>query len=300
MTITDGFITSDDGLRLFYRRAGDGSPLVVFINGVPLLDDFAPVIEGRSIVFFDPRNRGFSDAVRDTSQIERGIHHDLDDIEAIRRHFGVDRVDVIGHSYAGFTAAVHAMTHPDHVNRVVQLGPIGPDPQRKYPPHLHYADETFHTAMAALAALMKEYSSLDPVEFCRRFLAVINPIYVMDPADIAKLKWARCDSASERGFFPILGQHILPSIHRLNLGVDDFHRAAAPTLVVHGRQDRSAPYGGGRDWAHVLPNARLLTIEGASHVPWIEAPDVVLDGIRTFLDGDWPAAAERVTEPAIS
>jgi pimeloyl-ACP methyl ester carboxylesterase len=50
-----------------------------------------------------------------------------------------------------------------------------------------------------------------------------------------------------------------------------------PVLVVHGTKDRSAPYGGGRDWAAMLPNARLVTVTNAGHVPWIEKPGEVFD-----------------------
>jgi hypothetical protein len=45
----------------------------------------------------------------------------------------------------------------------------------------------------------------------------------------------------------------------------------------------------------MLPNARLLTIEGAAHAPWIEAPEHVLGPIQTFLAGSWPTAAEKVS-----
>ena len=44
----------------------------------------------------------------------------------------------------------------------------------------------------------------------------------------------------------------------------------------------------------ILPNARLLTVEEAAHVPWIEAPEQVFGGIDTFLGGAWPDAAQRV------
>jgi hypothetical protein len=44
-----------------------------------------------------------------------------------------------------------------------------------------------------------------------------------------------------------------------------------------------------------FPNARLVTIEGAGHAPWIEAPDRVLPAITGFLDGSWPPDAEHVT-----
>jgi pimeloyl-ACP methyl ester carboxylesterase len=35
-------------------------------------------------------------------------------------------------------------------------------------------------------------------------------------------------------------------------------------------KDRSAPYGGGKKWARVPPNARLLTVKEDGHFPWVE------------------------------
>ena len=68
----------------------------------------------------------------------------------------------------------------------------------------------------------------------------------------------------------------------------------APVLTIHGRRDRQGPYGGGREWAMTLPDARLVTIDIAAHVPWIEARERVFGSIETFLDGAWPEAAEKV------
>jgi hypothetical protein len=45
-----------------------------------------------------------------------------------------------------------------------------------------------------------------------------------------------------------------------------------------------------------LPNARLVTVENAGHMPWIEKPGDVFDTLQTFLDGAWPRAAVRLTE----
>jgi pimeloyl-ACP methyl ester carboxylesterase len=59
----------------------------------------------------------------------------------------------------------------------------------------------------------------------------------------------------------------------------------ARVLTIHGRKDRSAPYGGGKDWAEQLPNAELVSVENGGHAPWIEAPDVVFQSIRAFLEG---------------
>lgn len=86
-------------------------------------------------------------------------------------------------------------------------------------------------------------------------------------------------------------ESVVPSIQAFNPTKQDFARVEASVLIVHGRQDRSSPYGGAMDWAALLKNARLLTVATAAHAPWIEAPETVAS-IRTFLDGAWPAGAE--------
>ena len=63
-------------------------------------------------------------------------------------------------------------------------------------------------------------------------------------------------------------------------------------VTIHGTRDRQSPYGGGIDWVSSLPDARLLTVPNAAHVPWIEAPEKVFGAIQTFLAGRWPDEAE--------
>ena len=44
----------------------------------------------------------------------------------------------------------------------------------------------------------------------------------------------------------------------------------------------------------LLPESRLVSVPGAAHMSWIEAPDLVFSSIDTFLNGDWPASSQRV------
>lgn len=91
-----------------------------------------------------------------------------------------------------------------------------------------------------------------------------------------------------------LGYHFVGSVQRLDVPWETFQRVTVPVLTVHGTKDRNAPYGGGREWAARLPDARLLTVTGAAHMPWIDQPQLVLGAIETFLGGAWPASAQRV------
>jgi pimeloyl-ACP methyl ester carboxylesterase len=117
---------------------------------------------------------------------------------------------------------------------------------------------------------------------------------VANPTDAGKIQWTPCNSANEVVFMKHWTENIQPSISALDLSAE-LSKLTAPVLTIHGTKDRQAPYGGGREWAMTLPIARLLTIENAAHVPWIEAPEQVFGSIAQFLDGTWPASAEHVT-----
>jgi pimeloyl-ACP methyl ester carboxylesterase len=189
---------------------------------------------------------------------------------------------------------LYAMKYAAHVNRVVQIGPAQPNAAKQYPAPLSYADAVLADAMAKIGQMMKEPPSGDPEEVCKKFWSVLRVNYVADPKDAERINWGRCDLPNERNFMRYWTGHIMPSIQSLKLTAEDFAKATAPVLIVHGAKDRSAPYGGGRDWALRLPDARLVTVENAAHAPWIEAPDLVLGSIKTFFDGAWPEAARKV------
>ena len=289
------YVTADDGVRLFVQIVGDGPDAVIIPNRVYLADTFARLANRRTLIFCDPRNRGLSDHLTDRSKIERGVHHDVDDFDAIRRHFGIARVSLIGHSYMGVVVVLYAMKYSNHAQRVVQIGPSGPDYSKQYPAHLTNADETLASVLARLGELQKERPSHDAVEFCRKFWSALRPLYVLHPADADRLGWEPCDLPNETAFMKPWIEHVLPSLQQLQLSPEDFVKARAPVLTIHGRKDRSSAYGGGRDWALRLPNARLVTVDRAAHVPWIEEPERVFAAIETFLDGGWPEMAETVT-----
>jgi len=294
MPMTDCYVTADDGVRLFVRIEGSGPQVVLIPNGYYLYDAVVRFAAGRTLAFIDPRNRGRSDAVADRSKLERGVHHDVEDLEAIRRHLGAERVDLIGHSYMAVTVALYAMTHPARTGRAIQIGAPAAGPAKTYDRDLVHTDSTLGEVFAKIGALQAQRTSLDPADFCRKFWAILRVLYVLRPSDADRLAWEPCHLPNEGGFMKQFTEFVLPSIQTLQLSEDACARAIAPVLAIHGRQDRSSPYGAGREWALRLPNARLVTVDHAAHVPWIENPDKVFGAIGTFLDGAWPSDAERI------
>ena len=150
--------------------------------------------------------------------------------------------------------------------------------------------------MALLAVWQSDRANHEPEECCRKVWDVLRPLYVTDARNADRISWVRCHLPNERASFRYFMEHTVPSIRALDLGPEPCARVTGPVLIIHGTLDRSAPYGGGRDWATRLPDARLVTVVDAGHAPWVEQQSLVLNVLKTFLSGEWPQEAERVGE----
>src|SRR3954451_11007617 len=116
-------VTAADGIRLHLEEAGEGERVVLVPNGTYLIDDLAPLVDGRRLVFHDPRNRGKSDATAGG-----GVLQDIEDMRTVALHVTAAPVDVIGHSFAGWLAVLYAKAFPSVVRRLVLIAPLGPQP----------------------------------------------------------------------------------------------------------------------------------------------------------------------------
>ena len=283
MLASEGHVAAPDGTRLYFQALGDAPGVLIIPNGFYLLDDFRGLADRRTLLVYDLRNRGRSDAVTDESLLRGGVLRDVDDLEAVRRHFGLEKVELLGHSYVATMIALYAMRSPDRVRRAIQIGPPPPQYGQQYPPDLMHADATRDDVFAKLGALQSQRPSMDPQKFCERAWSELRRIYVVDEANAHRIDWGRCDLENERNFMRYWLQNIVPSLQALSLTAQDYARADMPFLTIHGRKDRSAPYGGGLEWASRLPDAHLVTVDDAAHAPWIEAPRLVFDAITAFL-----------------
>ena len=293
MKPTDGYVTADDGVRLYFQRIGTGDRVLIVPNGPPLFDLLEPLAATHTVVAFDPVNRGRSDRIVDAARLESLLEREANDIDAVRRHVGAATVDLLGHSYTGTVLVLYARRHPEHVNRIIQIGPAAPDGAVSHPRTPE--DEALLQSIFVRILEVQRDTTPGSEEFCRRFWDALRPLYVVDPADVSKLDaFDRCDLETERHAGEHAMTRIVPALAAMRLQADDVRAVTAPVLTIHGRRDRSGPYEGGRDWVRILPNARLVSVENAGHMPWIEKPAEVRSAIETFLGGGWPAAAERV------
>lgn len=293
----EGFLPADDGVRLHYRKIGAGGQTLILPFDAILFDDFKQLADAGTLIFYDMRNRGRSDPVADVKTLT--ISQDVKDLEAVRRHFKVEKFVPVGFSYLGLMVMLYAHDHPEHVSRIIQLGPVALEPTAQFPKALTHGPEDIGVADDVVKRWRDMQSQgvaeKSPKEFCDAEWAVMSHYLVGDPAHATRLH-SLCDLPNEQG--AKLQKHFaahFESVKKVDVPSSEMSaKVTVPVLTIHGRKDRNAPYGAGREWAMMLPNARLVTIEGGAHASWADDPVRVFGSIREFLRGGWPRGAEKV------
>jgi pimeloyl-ACP methyl ester carboxylesterase len=118
--VSESFTTSDER-TLAYRRAGSGPPLLCHPGGPGwssrYFADLGGLGERLELLLLDPRGTGGSDRPADARAYR--IPDYVADLEALRRHLGLETASVLGHSHGGVVAMAWAAEHPEHVDRLV-------------------------------------------------------------------------------------------------------------------------------------------------------------------------------------
>lgn len=283
----EGYLAGADGVRLYYKTLGAGADTVVVLHGGPgmsmgYLDrDLAPLAHGRVVIFYDQRGGGRSQTGLGAAQL--GLDRHLADLEAVRAHFGLERMTLVGHSWGALLAGFYARAHADRLDRLVLLNPA---------PVSGALWAEFEAIVAARAsadanARINEIAGLwfagqANQALCQEFLELRFATYFAEAANMANLRGGWCDVTDEvaAGLLPT-HLTILGSLGAWDLRGELGH-VSAPTLVVHGTAD-AVPFASSQGFATAVPGARLWVMDDVGHFPWMEAPVPFFTGLNNFL-----------------
>lgn len=292
----EGYLSAADGVRLFYKIVGSGPEILVVVHGGPgnsmdsLLPDLEPLAQGRTVIYYDQRGNGRSELLQDAGQLTIAKH--VQDLEAVRRHFNLERMNLLGNSWGGLLAGFYAFAHPTRVERLVLHSPASPSFRLLNEANgaiYQRIPEDRRPGFIALSTPERWVNAQDPRKLCQEFYDILAPIYFSDPAKKKAMKGDTCAGPIEAVRIQLVVNKLIWS----SLGDWDLQPALrevqVPTLVIHGRDDVIA-IDSSRAWASALPDARLLLFD-SGHMTHIEQPALFFQTVIEFLAGEWPEQA---------
>lgn len=289
----ESFVTTDDGIRLFVIEAGEGEDVLVAPLAMYLAPHLLePLSQNRRVILYDPRNRGRSDAAPlESVSLDRQIA----DLENLRESLKLEQMALLGWSGLGMEMAVYTLRHPERVTRLIQMSAVPPAASIMRAAGDTRGDTVDREAIVTLD-MRADSGQFDdtPANYCRQRNTLTDPGNFADPSFASQIPDV-CAHQNEWpvNLWPYFGA-LLPSFGNYDWR-ENLRSLPVPRLVIHGRED-GIPLAGGEAWASGYDNARLLILSPAGHFPYIEQQEQTVNAINTFLLGDWPEGATRITD----
>ncbi|MFD5249279.1 alpha/beta fold hydrolase [Amycolatopsis sp. NPDC058340] len=262
------FCTTCSGARIAYNATGRGSPLVIppaWISALELgwedpgLRAFcAPLVAGHRVIRYDMPGTGLSGPVLQP----RSLDSEVEALRTVVDAVGAERVSLLGASMGAPVALAFAARHPDRVDRLVLYG--------------GYADGAAiapASARRAFVGLVRENWGLGT--------ELLADVLMPDGDAAARARFVRMQRATASAE---AAAGLLTTCYGFRV-TELLDRVAAPTLVLHRREDRAIPYASGKELATRIRDARFVALEGRSHFPYVGDAPAVVNAIVDFLAG---------------
>lgn len=285
-------IAQANGIDICYDTCGDpADPTVLLVIGlggqmVHWDAEFCQSIAARGfhVVRFDNRDTGLSSRVEqpvDVLAVLAGasggdlpeVPYLLSDMAAdavgLLDHLGVDRAHLFGVSMGGMIVQTIAVEHPERVASLTSVMSTTGDPDVGAP-----------TGEAMTALLSPPPQSREAYQDAAiRHLGVWGSPGLFDEARVR----ATAAAAWDRGYDPAGTARQLAAILASGSRSAHLARLEVPALVIHGTADTLVQPSGGERTAEVIPDAKLLMIEGMGHdlAPplWPRIVDALVDHV---------------------
>jgi len=278
------------GATLSTYRSGQGAPLVLLHGGPG--GEFAPLARVASMIDYVAEVFGYDQRAsgRSTGEGPFTVATWLEDLQGLRVHWEVESWIVAGHSFGAALALAYAALFPSRSMGLIFMSCL-PALMGSYE---RGKDEYRQNRLNRIPP--EERSAYDALRQRREGAA----------GDVRRgidRSMARIAVRAEFADKTVADQYlpeILDELERTNWVVnrelgDDYDRFASqpsfdagvrsypnPALVIHGDPD-CRPMWAAEELTRRLPNARLLNVRDAGHLPWLERESVIRKELREFV-----------------
>jgi proline iminopeptidase len=278
--VTERF-TTPEGLTLSYERRGNG-PLLVCHPGGPggsaaEFRDLAGLDDTFELVLLSPRGSAGSDPADDYS-----LGSYVADVETLREHLGVERLDLLGFSHGGIVAMAYAAAFGSRIRRLVlvcTLAVWGEEAEAAMQRGIEKRQGEPWFADAKQAIEEEQAGEFSTAEELVANAQRQAPLYFH--------RWDGNEQVGREIFAEFTNAEPLHHFNTVEFPTFDLRgelrTIAAPALVVAADDDFIAGPVCADTIVRELPDPRLVTIRDSGHFVYIEQPGAFRTALTSFL-----------------
>ena len=243
-------------IELAYTRRGKGTPLVL-LHGYPLdhhlWDDVAPLLEDTFDLIL-PDLRGFGESTTVDSPYSMDDY--ASDIAGLLDQLGIQKAAIVGHSMGGYVALAFARLYRERVSGLglVSTQVLADPPDRKEARYKSAADVSGNGIGGVVEAMAPKFTSDERLQASAR--AAMERQQPAAFIGALKAMAERKDSTS-----------LLPAFK-------------FPVVIIHGEADALIPIDRAREVKNAVPHAHLVELNGAGHMPMMEAKEETAGALK--------------------
>jgi 2-hydroxymuconate-semialdehyde hydrolase len=258
------------GLQTNYHDVGAGDPVVLLHGSGAGVSAYAnwrltmPALAAKFRVLApDMAGFGFTERVPNAVySLDNWVAHALGFLDAV----GIERAHFVGNSFGGALTLALATRAPERVNRLVLMGSAG-------------------THFELTPGLDAAWGYTPSLENMRKLLDIFAYDRSLVTDDLARLRY----EASIRPGFQESFSQMFPAprqrwIEALATADEALRGLQAPTLLIHGREDRIVPLSSTLRLFELIPNAELHVFGRCGHWTQIEHAARFNELVVNFLE----------------
>lgn len=261
---------------LFLLHGGPGGNHLHFKYDSIKLQDYA------QLVFIDQRGCGFS---KKNKKSNYTIENNIDDIEALRKYLGFNKISVLGVSYGGMVAQGYAIKYQKNIENLILVSTA---------PSYHFIE----TAKENL----KKIGTKQQISVCDKYLwggsfksnrDVNHYFKVMDPLYIynyktkrrRKIQQKKSKSGSIKNIlsYDVLNAGFSGFLHEFNF-IPNLKKIKCPTLILVGSDDWVCMPAHSKTMADNISNSTLKIFDKCGHALATDANNKYIRSIKKFLE----------------
>lgn len=233
-----------DGRRVFFEEAGDGFPVLLMHGWGGRIESMKPIFDylskGYKVYAFDFPGFGRSDP----PPAPWGTEDYGDFIIKLLKAKGIEKTNVVAHSFGGRIAIWLAANFPEKIDKLILVDSAGIKPKRT----LKYYSRVF------IAKIVKKILSLSI--FGRYSESLLNKLYRL----VGSKDYQEQTGLMRATLVKIVNEDLRDLLSQI----------IAPTLLIWGEDDKDVPLSYAEIMRQEIKDAVLVVLKGAGHFSYLD------------------------------